>query len=174
MKALIDEKKEIIINDSNADRFRICPNPSCGIEHYVTHRGKDYCSDQCADNHYNQKRRLKEHAKAKISTSKAEQALAEKQEKEILIDDQERSEIEKVNIIKLNELELNDLEGHVFTLSNLTDLGIDLRGYSTIGKLHNMPKAKQGQYIIIGSYRIFRLMQDQFLIYNTELLTIKN
>lgn len=42
--------------------YRICPNSACRKPHMVTNRGRDYCSNECADKDYNQKRRLKKMA----------------------------------------------------------------------------------------------------------------
>ncbi len=52
------KKTENLLNQ-NSDRYRICPHPECRKPHLVKNRGRDYCSDKCADDHYNLLRRLK-------------------------------------------------------------------------------------------------------------------
>lgn len=62
MKQKIEPKATNLIEqnlDPLSDRYRICPHPQCKKPHMITNRGRDYCCDKHADDHYNLLRRLK-------------------------------------------------------------------------------------------------------------------
>ena len=54
--------------------FRICP--FCGKAHMVKNRGRDYCTDKCADDHYNLLRRLKSQHEGMIGAIKVENSVS--------------------------------------------------------------------------------------------------
>ncbi len=114
------------------------PESECNKEHMVSHRGKDYCSDKCADDHYNQKRRLANHAEViltkggYISKIAAEQLPPTEQlpsKINILqvesLDEEKWQKAMRINMELLNELELDPVNGSCFWINEFVE-GIQL------------------------------------------------
>jgi hypothetical protein len=151
--------------DPSSNRFRICPN--CKKEHMVNHLGKDFCCDKCADDHYNQNRRLRKQAEA---------MLAEKSQNIVTINDRggpiesfpssdpEWEASMKTNVFILNSLDLDDKYGSVFSIDDLFSLGFQFSCYSTQGKNHNVPEGIESSFLLYSDYRIYRTDYNRVLI----------
>jgi hypothetical protein len=167
-------KKTIYKLNPNSDRYRICPNPECNRAHMVMHRSRDYCSDKCADDHYNMKRRHTNHAVAMmtkggtISSIVQEQVLAGRDIYEGLLTDEEWSSGMKINLEILTGLIIDERNGTCFWIQELVNQGFHFHCFSTSGKLHNMPKNKPGQFVVYQNYRIYRTQADEILIINSN------
>lgn len=171
--------------DRTSDRFRICPNPECKKEHMVKHRGKDYCSDKCADDHYNFKRRLDNHAEELLTKGGTVSSIADfqsvnlkKKSEDSVFVSQIPDDVWKEKMITnmqiLNSLELDAVHGSLYGVQELLDAGFDFNVFSTQGILHNYPKKDKGQYLVYENYRAYRTLTDEILILNTNNLKPRN
>ena len=70
--------------DKNSNRHRICPND--GVEFMANHRSRIFCSDHCADEHHN----LKKKKEAELNQSKSGTL--------IIISDENKTEISTLKI----------------------------------------------------------------------------
>jgi hypothetical protein len=129
-------KKSVYKLDPTSDRYRVCPNPECEKKHMVTHRGKDYCSNECADTDYNRKRRLTNHVVSMLSNGgtigsiqKEQQAVTVNKE----LSDEEWKVKMKANMDILNQLEIDPEEGTIFGIQDILDKGVAFGCSSTSG-----------------------------------------
>jgi hypothetical protein len=159
--------------DSTSDRYRICPHPGCKKPHMVSNRGKDYCSNKCADDHYNMLRRLKKQAQraeaARFLTIREPALFMESEPVPSSVPQAEvapsmaLSGLEK-NINILSALDLDSVHGSVFTYDALVGNGFDFGAYSASSKNFNIPEQHFSNYLTYGAYRIYRVTADGFLI----------
>jgi len=155
--------------DPLSDRYRVCPHPQCGKAHMVNNRGKDYCSNKCANDHYNMLRRLKKQAleseAARLLVQEKPQLFTETQPETTYAPEVQTApaELEK-NYRILSQLHLDNNAGSLYTLSQINDLGLDLRFYSGIKRHHNLPKNLSCNWLYIGPFRIYRLESEKFLL----------
>jgi hypothetical protein len=180
------EKKSVYRLDPNSDRYRICPNPECKKPHMVSHRGKDYCCDKCADDDYNRKRRLDNHAVSMMTMGGSVNQIANKQveeRKESLptnlaptksLNEEQWQEAMKINLGILHDLELDPIDGTCFWINDFVEKGFNFDAHSTVGLLHNYPRNKNGSYLIFQNYQMFCLENDSILIMNTNNLNPRN
>jgi hypothetical protein len=156
--------------DKEADRYRICPNPKCSKQHYVEHRGKDYCSKKCADAHYNQKRRLDKHAEALIEddSKKTELLTYSSPTLDSSITNISPFGWQKIldgNVSILDLMPIDEEKGAEYPTKYLEDKGYRFDIYSKREPLYNIPKKMEAYYAIIGKYRMYRTQPDKVFIY---------
>ena len=159
--------KSVFKLDPASDRYRICPG--CQKPHMVSHRGKDYCSDQCADTHYNTKRKHEKQAELMLAVKKevAEPVviLSQGGPVELLPEtDPVWAENMKTNLAILDGFTLDDKNGSVFWIDDLVQRGFKFGAYSTQGKLHNIPAGIRCAFLVYRNYRAYRIDVDKVLI----------
>lgn len=168
--------------DPLSDRYRVCPN--CSKPHMVRNKGRDFCSDRCADQHYNTRRRLMKQVQQTVDP---EVALALEPNKEFA--PEQRAEIGQApelakeiftrqnvppvesnasydrNIEILNSLPVDPENGTVLHVADLTSRGFVFDYYSGRGVLHNIDPTLNCHFMQYGLYRIYRIDFSIILIY---------
>jgi ribosomal protein S27AE len=149
--------------DKNSDRYRVCPND--GVEFMASHRTRIYCSDQCADEHHN----LKKKAEVEYDMmTEIKNALSASAPEKILQSSQPINElpIDKVeaNIKIIESLHLDPINGSDFNMDWLASLGYDFSVFSGRGILYNIDPILNCHFMQIGSYRLFRGEYSRILI----------
>jgi hypothetical protein len=162
-------KKAAFKLDRTSNRFRICPN--CGTEHMVKHLGRDFCCDKCADDYYNQNRRLKKQAEAMLNEMKINttEEITSPEPNNNLIEAIKENDLNweaamKVNLSVLNNLLLDDKHGSVFSIDDLISLGLNFTHHSTQGINHNTPENIQSKFLIFRNYRVYRVDYNKVLV----------
>ncbi len=134
--------------DPLSDRYRICPN--CKIAHMVHNRGRDFCTDKCADDYYNTHRRLTRQATnvpplANTSLITRDQMLAK-------------------NLNVLNHLSIDETFGTKYLITDIVNSGFDFSFHTSRNVLHNTDFDNQCFYISIFEYKILLLTTAEILI----------
>ena len=149
--------------DKNSDRYRVCPND--GVEFMAVHRSSIFCSDQCADEHHNLKK--KEEAEKKI-LSDIENTLnapvPEHKSKVVEVINDLPIDKMKVNIKIIETLYPDPIKGSDFNMDWMASLGYDFGIFSGKGELYNIDLSKNCHFMQIGSYRLFRVEYSRVLI----------
>ncbi len=165
------ELAESVLNPLS-DRYRVCPN--CKRPHMVRNKGRDYCSDKCADRHYNYLREYKKLGERthqnKVSNLEVNsetdtmQDIVHKEEinSEHLLNQQK---VLEKNLEVLNTLQIDPVKGSKFTLSQLINLGFDFSSYTAKAKLHNINDKYGSHYLVFGDFKIYLLDHNVALIY---------
>ncbi len=149
--------------DPNADRFRICPN--CNIPHFVQNRGRDYCSDTCAIQHYNAKRRLIKQATQSIMVDADKNSMAELPETTTSLPNEANHPLQiKRNINILNQLLIDEVHGSSFYIEFLKNQGFDFSVFTSMMKLNNTLTGDHGYQVFYEFYRMCRLEQNVVII----------
>ncbi len=158
--------------DPLSDRYRICPNPNCKKPHMVKNTGRDYCSDNCADRHYNFLRKYRKQAE----TEKEKQAETEKFTNEALqlkvVDfktDPDWLKAYNKNIELFSGLHLDPSKGTKYPLDHIVSLGVNLYVHTANGTLHNIDDKYGCKYLVIGDYKLFLIDHNTILIYYNNL-----
>lgn len=154
--------------DRSSNRFRICPN--CQKEHMVKHLGKDFCCDKCADDYYNQNRRLKKQAEEMLAQAGQDTTAVYTnggQLENFQETDPDWNDKMRTNLSVLNALALDDKHGSVFSIDDLFSLGFCFTCYSTQGRNHNLSEGIQSSFLIFANYRIYRTDYNKVLIKKT-------
>ena len=146
--------------DENSPYYRICP--LCRKPHMVHNKGRDYCSDKCYHDFYNQTRKLK-----KISTqygqqfSETQKQLNNYQEhpkKELAPDAFEKNQ----NILSALRLDEN---GTLYKIQELENAGFEFYAYSYRYPLNTDLNIYGLEY---GSYVAFLTEPDSLLIHHKK------
>ena len=128
----------------------------------VKHRGRDYCSDKCADDHYNNKRRLKlSYEKGGTTNTDEKNELSKPQPSEELINN---------NIAILNRLKIDGKKGSPFDIQYLDALGFNFKEFTGRGKLFNTKPMDHCYFLQIGQFRLHRIAFSHVLISKNKLL----
>lgn len=176
--------------DPLSDRYRVCPN--CGSPHMVKNRGRDFCSDRCADQHYNAHRRLMKQAEPKhvvettpeVAPPPAEAPVAiaspetlSASTPETMLSTQVEQEsadtVYEQNIKLLEGLSIRIPNGTTYLVDDLARSGFDFSAYSGKGVLHNIDTALNCHFLLYGKYRIYRVDYSHVLITKVEPLKPK-
>ena len=149
-----------------SDRYRVCPY--CKTAHMVKHLGRDYCSDKCADNHYNEKRRLKKQVENMLS----EKAVTMYEGGEISTKEQlEFEELKKKaiqnNIKVFNSLDIGDKDNCLYKIPNIESVGVDFNHYSKRMKNDMALGHHTSFYLLIGNYKVERVTKEEVRITRT-------
>lgn len=169
MKTKNNVNQPIYKLDPTSDRYRICPY--CKKPHMVQHLGKDYCCDDHADKHFNEKRRLKNHAETMLEKNqKMEDKEIENAVKTISIPPQEISQdelrsqgIEK-NVAIFDNIEIDPIKGSVYEIPYLVRNGVNLKHYSFKLEHNDVAKGNSCSYLIIKNYKIELVTKYKVLI----------
>ncbi|MGZ4056397.1 MAG: hypothetical protein ACXVPU_12290 [Bacteroidia bacterium] len=157
--------KSVFKLDRTSNRFRICPN--CGKEHMVKHLGRDFCDDKCADDHYNQERRLKKQAETMLSEKLIDVPVTSSlggPVENLPEVDQAWGQAMKTNLAILDNLSLDPKHGSSMSIDSLLLGGFNFTQYTMQGKNHNIPDGIQSSFLIFGDYRIYRIDYSKVLI----------
>lgn len=174
--------------DPLSDRYRVCPY--CRKPHMVRNKGRDFCSDRCADQHYNARRRLMKQAEPKNAVAIVQEVAVEPetaaqpqiqtveivQPKASQPTPQEKESGDSVyerNIQILDSLKVRIPEGTSYQIDALTKGGFDFNAYSGRGALYNIDPKLNCHFILYGTYRIYRVDFSHVLITKVEPLKPK-
>jgi hypothetical protein len=149
-----------------SDRYRVCPY--CKTAHMVKHLGRDYCTDKCADNHYNEKRRLKKQVESMLSgkivtmyegwdTSTEEQLELEELKNKVI----------QNNVKILNSLDIEDDGNNLYKIPNIESVGLDFNHYSVLMKNDMVLGHNISFYILMENYKIERVTKEEVRITRT-------
>jgi hypothetical protein len=184
-----------VVLDPLSDRYRVCPN--CETPHMVRNKGRDFCSDRCADQHYNARRRLMKQAAPKSESAIAPQSelvleplaesetastpkvqvaeIAEPVPPQPAQPEKENGELAyEKNIQILNSLKIRIPGGTTFLIDDLAKSGFDFNAYSGRGVLHNIDPKLNCHFILYGTYRVYRVDFSHVLITKVEPLKPKS
>lgn len=174
--------------DPLSDRYRVCPN--CGSPHMVRNKGRDFCSDRCADQHYNARRRLMKQAEPKRDIEPAPlplalpalppvpepiaviESVAVTTEEVGLPTQPQVTDYEK-NIQILESSSILPDSGTVYHLDDLTRAGFVYDACSGRGTLHNIDPKLNCHFVQYGKYRIYRVDFSHVLIHKNQQLKTK-
>ena len=149
--------------NKNSDRFRKCPND--GFEFMTNHRARIFCSDLCADEYHNLKKKNAEEYELMQEVENALEAPIQELEQkpisqEILLTTDEKI---KQNLRILDTLEIDFEDGSHFNIDLLIDNGFDFYAFDGKGQLYNT--GSQNCYFLqIRNYRIYRVEYSKVLI----------
>lgn len=172
-------KKSVFKLDRKSDRFRICPQ--CKVEHMITHRGRDFCSDKCGDDYNNENKRLQKQSAAVVPQLEImipDALLPRFQDiiTNVKLNDDEIPKTESTspsrqwqiqldsNINILDTLTIHATEGSHFQIEDLVQRDFNFFVYSDQAKLHNLPDGHQCQYLAFGKFKIYLLDHGKVLI----------
>ena len=159
------KQQNLTIMDPHSPYYRICPG--CSVPHMVEHRGRDYCSNKCADNYYNWVKRNFRQAeriiadKGYITQESNEAALSLSQQ----VDPGKvyfENEFNK-NVFFLENLKISDKDARyslIYFLKNHFNFSV----YSARQPVNNITENEQCFYIVIKNYSIFLLKENEILI----------
>lgn len=152
--------------DPLSDRYRVCPN--CQTPHMVRNKGRDFCSDRCADQHYNARRRLMKQAEPKhpevtptltapLNSNDESAALTVASAQEpVLV---ERSRCEQI---------LDDFKvphgGALIPLQRLIEKGFDFDKYTSRTALNSSADERVHYKLTYGIYSLHRLDPQNILV----------
>lgn len=168
--------------DPLSDRYRVCPN--CSIPHMVRNRGRDFCSDRCADQHYNTRRRLLKQADPKNNAVMvADDIIVPEASAEEIAQPEIIVAIEPIqvnsestygkNIRILNSMQILFPDGTTYPIEDLTKSGFDFNTYTDRGVLHNIDPELNCHFLQYEMYRIYRVDVSHVLIAKVEPLKTK-
>ena len=170
--------KPIYKLDPTSDRCRVCPY--CKKPHMVNHLSKDYCCDSHADKHYNEKRRLKNHAESMLKEEqeaiiKEGEGIEKKTpsiaQPEISAEEVKKNGIEK-NVEVFDRMEVDPNEGSIYGILYLEGNGVDFRCHSFKINNEDSTTGKFSNYIIIKNYKVERMSKTDVRI--TKKISFKN
>jgi endogenous inhibitor of DNA gyrase (YacG/DUF329 family) len=151
--------------DPTSTYYRICPE--CSKQHMVTHRGRDFCSDRCADNWYNRRRKLeKQVAVTKVEKGGFINELHPVQNAHSGHNDESAQDSEmqrQANLDYLNSLVLDPFTGSEFDLDELINNNFDFSLFNYRFLLHNT-NSKSCYCLTYGRFRIFLIARNKILI----------
>jgi hypothetical protein len=157
--------------DPLSNRYRVCPN--CQTPHMVRNKGRDFCSDRCADQHYNARRRLLKQALQTVQIKPTEVATTESDTTSAAATDYRAcAENHDKNLQILNSLSIDTKNGTVIHSDDLLSRGFDFELSSGRGVLYNIDPSLNCHFMQYGVYRIYRVDFSQLLIYKFQ--TTKN
>lgn len=164
------KKRNHLKLDVNSPYYRVCLYPRCS-EPFMTTSGRIYCCDKCADDHYNENRKLK---KLKLGRRMNE---FDDDEPVIIpitpgVPPSEKTEpapafeinpeqVEK-NIEVFSRLTIDKKNGTIYSISFLEELKVDLRHYTYFYPLCNV---KNGFCVMFGNFLTFLVSPLEVLIY---------
>jgi hypothetical protein len=154
--------------DPLSDRYRICPNPSCRKPHMVRNKGRDYCCDKCADEHYNLNREYRNLYKAEKEIEIETENAVIKSENQKVVNwkpDPDWLTAHNKTIEVFNSLTIDPVKGTKYNLDHLVSLGANLLTYSAIGNLHNIDEKYACKSLVFDDYRLFLIDYNVILIY---------
>lgn len=156
-----------ILLDPLSDRYRVCPN--CGKPHMVANRGRDFCSDWCADAYYNKNRRLIKQAELSRGgyvTQQRPQVIetVKPQSTYTVLDVNSRKQKNKEF---LNRLGVDKVTGTKYNLSDLLAHEFDLTIFDEKQKLYNTPTDISCFCLVFGGYSMYLVEKDLVLIAKT-------
>lgn len=164
------KKKNHLKIDASSPYYRVCLFPRCS-KPFMTTGGRIYCCDECADDHYNENRKLK---KLKLERRAKEfdeeeqipiQAISSTpppEKSEPVAANAINEEQLKKNIEIFSRLSIDKKNGTTYTISFLEDLGADLRHYSYYYPLCNI---KRGFCVMFGNFLTVLVSPLEILIY---------
>lgn len=165
--------------DPLSDRYRVCPN--CGTPHMVRNKGRDFCSDRCADQHYNARRRLMKQAEPKANIESAPpptQAPESIERVAVAIaptvePTQPQVTDYEQNLKILEAITVHPEAGTVYHIDDLTKAGFNYDACSGRGTLHNIDPKLNCHFVQYGKYRIYRVDFSHVLIHKYKHLKTK-
>jgi hypothetical protein len=160
------------ILDPLSDRYRVCPN--CKTPHMVRNRGRDFCSDRCADQHYNARRRLLKQAEPKtileqnpLPIPPMEENMSVTVQSKIESTQPEVTDYQK-NLQILNSVTIKPEVGTVYHIDDLIRAGFNFDAFSGRGILHNIDPKLNCHFVQYGTYRLYRVDYSHVLIHRNE------
>jgi hypothetical protein len=163
--------------DPLSDRYRICPNPPCGRPHMVKNKSRDYCSDKCADDHYNFIRKYRQQHEAEKGKKVELEKSTIEAEKQKEIDwklDPEWLKIHNNNIDILSSLAIDSANGTQFPLDYLINLGANLTAYTAIGTYYTIDETYNSRSLVIGDYKLYLIDYNVILVYYNDPQNVKS
>lgn len=164
----IDVEQELIL-DPLSDRYRVCRNPQCREPFMTTNRGRDYCTDKCADTHYNFMRKyikLNYNGAGKISSEEQNKPLsATVQSLPNCKPDQEWQSTFEKNMKILDELEMDLKKGTKYNIDYLVNLGFNFFVHSSRVVIHKIEAKYNSHYLILSDFRIYFTERNTVLIF---------
>ena len=148
--------------NKNSDRYRVCPND--GEEFMANHRSRIFCSDQCADEFHNLKKKNTEELMQEVENA-LEAPLPELDQKPVIQEEVQLTIDEKIrkNLRILDSLELDFEDGSHFNIDLLIENGFDFYAFDGKGQLYNTG-AQKCYFLQIKNYRIYRIEYSKVLI----------
>lgn len=163
----LDVEREIEL-DPTSDRYRICPLPRCRKPHMVSNRGRDYCCDEHADEHYNMIRKYIKLNYNNTTNKTIDVSIASHQTAQPIPNckpDQEWQTAFEKNMTILNELNLDPKKGTKFNIDFLVGLGFNFFVHSSRVVLHNIDSKYNTCHLILGDFLIYFSERNTVLIY---------
>lgn len=162
-------KKNNLKIDPTSPYYRVCLFPRCS-QPFMTTRGRIYCCDKCADDHYNENRKLKKLKLERRSMDFEEEApitipegpvLPSANKSEPETPNINQSQLEK-NIEVFSSLSIDKKNGTIYSIKFLEDLEVDLRHYSYFFPLCNV---KNGFCVMFGNFLTYLVSPLEILIF---------
>ena len=146
--------------------YRVCPN--CGIGHMAANRGRSYCTDQCADAHYN---RIKRKFNTPGSIIRASDGVTigndsvQPQPPGNKYRHQDLTQKQLItNISLLNLLKIDPKKGATYNINELNEAGFVFTAYSDKSKIRDTSDGVDCYAISYGNYEFFFTQKGQVLI----------
>lgn len=159
--------------DPLSDRYRVCPN--CETPHMVHNKGRDFCSDRCADQHYNARRRLMKQALQTVTLEAVEVSEPAPEQMSLApVENQPKENSYNRNLEILNSLTIDPQRGTMLHAENLLSLGFDFESSSGRGVLYNIDPGLNCHFMQYGVFRIYRVDFSQLLIYKFQTTKTEN
>lgn len=141
-------------------RDKKCPH--CGKAFYAHHLNRKFCTDYCADTHYNEIRRP-----AKLILKELAQSDKEEMERQAYKDSLPVPEnILRKNIAILDKLNIDPFAGSAYQISTLQALGMDFSVFSY--KERVVGKAEECYALFFGKYKVTQLDERRIKIRNRK------
>jgi hypothetical protein len=143
--------------DPKSDRYRICPN--CEKPHMVIHRTSKFCSDKCADEHHNKKKKIEKEQQELERKKQADENLRLKSALQPVEDRLAK------NIVILDNLQVDPEEGTNYLINTLINAGFNFEFHSGQEKLYNISPEFNCHFLLFGPYRLYRTDHTKVLVY---------
>ena len=141
-------------------RDKKCPH--CGKAFYAHHLNRKFCTDYCADTHYNEIRRP-----AKLILKELAQRDKEEMERQAYKDSLPLPEnILRKNIAILDKLTIDPLAGTTYQISDLQALGLDFSVFSSKERI--VAKSEECYALLFGTYKLTQLDERRIKIRNRK------
>jgi len=144
--------------DRTSHRYRKCPND--GYEFMTDNLSRIYCSDHCADEFHNQKKRDAENKLLEDD----EVVIAAPLVPQTMTQSDAPLDKAKENVRIIDTLTLDPVKGSVFNIDWLYSLGFDFSAFNGQGELYNIDKNHNCHFLQIANYRLFRVEFSEVLI----------
>jgi hypothetical protein len=174
-KNIVDQVEKELALDPQSDRYRVCRNPECRKHFMAKNRSRDYCSDRCADTHYNFLRKYIQQNNYGDVTKKQYNVPASETDPEIKSTfpnnkpDQEWTAAYENNLKILDSLTLNPKKGTPYKVDYLIGLGYNFFCYTSRAPLFNIEPKHDAHCLILSDYKIYLIERNTILIFSKKI-----